>query len=58
MEKVRGPEEEEVRPEDPIDAAFTVARLLTGETTEEEVREKLERDDASGDLETKLDGAA
>ena len=50
MKKIIGPKGEEP-PENPIDQAFTVARILTGEMTEEEVKKELEarddRDDSS-----------
>ena len=45
MERRTGPNREE-RPENPVDQAFTVARILTGETTEDEVREKLEAEES------------
>ena len=41
---IRGPEEEEL-PEDTADVAFSVGRILTGVSTAEEERERLEKDE-------------
>ena len=48
MKKVIGPNGE-VRPEDPVEAAIATARILTGETTEEEVKKNVEEEETGED---------
>ena len=35
-----------VRPRDPVEQAFVVGRILTGEMTEEDVRRKMEEEES------------